>query len=151
VSLDVRLERTFDAPPERVFRAWLEPHLLRRWMAPGEIATTQAEVDQRVGGRYRIWHTQDGVDVGGFDCALVELVPNERIVWQWGFVGPQRADGPVFDSLLTVILRPTAAGGTLLTLEHTRLDDLATALPDVAGNVEAGWKSVLDKLAGAMA
>jgi uncharacterized protein YndB with AHSA1/START domain len=147
VTTDVQLERTFDAAPERIYRAWLEPRLLQHWMAPGEITTTRVEVDEQVGGRYRIWHAQDGADAGGFDCELVELVPNERITWRWGFVGPQRQDGPRFDSQLTVTLRPAADGGTLLTLLHTRLDSLAAELPQVAGNVETGWKSALHKLA----
>jgi hypothetical protein len=40
-----------------------------------------------------------GTDAGGFDSELVELVPDGRIVWRWGFVGSQRREGPAFDSL----------------------------------------------------
>ena len=149
MSPDVRLERAFDAAPERIYQAWLKPTLLQRWMAPGSITTTRVEVDERVGGRYRIWHAQGGADVGGFDCELLELVPHQRIVWKWGFVGPQHHEGPAFDSLLTVTLRPTADGGTHLTLLHSRLDELAAAMPQVADNVETGWKFALVKLADA--
>ena len=143
----VRLERTIPAPPGQVYRAWLDPGRLARWMAPGSYAVTRAEVDERVGGHYRIWHADpSGTEIGGFDCELTELVPGQRIVFRWGFVGPERRDGPVFDSLLTVTLRGGPAGGTVLTLVHERLDDLAAALPGVAVNVGPGWEDVLGQL-----
>jgi uncharacterized protein YndB with AHSA1/START domain len=142
----VRLERTIAAPPAMVYRAWLDPNLLRRWLAPGGLEVTRAEVDERVGGRFRIWQADAGTHVGGFECELLELVPNERIVYRWGFVGPERTDGPAYDSLLTVTLSDAPDGGTVLTLVHERLDDLAAALPQMADNVEPGWTSALDKL-----
>jgi len=145
--LVVRLERTIPAPPEQVYRAWLDPGLLSQWMAPGPYAVSRAEVDERPGGHYRIWHDAGGSQAGGFDCELAELVPGQRIVFRWGFAGPERRDGPVFDSLLTVTFREGPGGATVLTLVHERLDDLAAALPDVAANVAPGWDDVLGKLA----
>lgn len=141
----VRLQRTIPAPPREVYRAWLDPALLRRWMAPGGFEVKRAEVDARVGGHLRIWHADAGTDVGGFDCEIVELVPDERLVFRWGFVGPDRA-GPVYDSRLTITLEAAAGNATTLTLVHERLDDLAAALPGVAKNVEVGWNLALDKL-----
>jgi uncharacterized protein YndB with AHSA1/START domain len=143
----VRLERVIPAPPDEVYRAWLDPDLLRRWLAPGGITVERAEVEARVGGRCRIWHVDSGVAVGGFECEIVELVPGERLVFRWGFVGPERAAGPVYDSLLTITLRAVSGGRTALTLVQERLDDLAAAMPQVADQVEAGWESVLGKLA----
>lgn len=143
----VRLERTIPATPHQVYRAWLEPELLRRWMAPGGLEVTRAEVDERPGGHYRIWHADAGAEVGGFDCEVLELVPDERLVFRWGFVGPDRGAGPSYDSLLTVTLRAAADGGTVLTLVHERLDALAAAMPQVAANVGRGWDSALGKLA----
>jgi uncharacterized protein YndB with AHSA1/START domain len=146
----VRLERTIPAPPHRVYRAWLDPDLVRRWMAPGDLRVTRVEIDERVGGHYRVWQADQGTDGGGFECELLELVPDQRIVFRWGFVGPDRRDGPVYDSLLTITLREAPGGGTVLTLVHERLDDLAAALPEVADNVETGWRLVLDKLTTAV-
>jgi uncharacterized protein YndB with AHSA1/START domain len=143
----VRLQRTISASPERVYRAWLEPELLQRWMAPGSMQVARVEVDERVGGRYRIWQQHAGGDVGGFECELLELLPSERIVWRWGFVGPARDDGPTFDSRLTVTLREVPGGGTELTLVHEHLDALHQAMPDVAESVDPGWAAVVDKLA----
>jgi uncharacterized protein YndB with AHSA1/START domain len=143
----VRLQRVIPAPPDKVYRAWLEPDLLRIWLAPGELRVTRVEIDERVGGHYRVWHgTSDG-DVGGFECEILELVPNKRIVFRWGFVGPDRVGGPRYDSLLTITFDQAPDGATALTLVHERLDELQAAAPGVAENVGPGWDMVLDKLA----
>jgi uncharacterized protein YndB with AHSA1/START domain len=144
----VRLERVLPAPPHEVYRAWLDPNLLRRWLAPDCFAVKRAEVEASVGGHFRIWHADSGSDVGGFECEIVELVPDERIVFRWGFVGPERAAGPVYDSLLTITLNAARGDGTVLTLVHERLEDLAAAMPNVVDQVETGWEQALAKLAG---
>ena len=141
----VRLQRTIPAPPHAVYRAWLEPDLVRQWMAPG-LEVERVEIDERVGGRYSVWHMSSGASAGGFECEILELVPDERIVFRWGFVGPRRAEGPVFDSRLTITLHEVDRGSTLLTLVHERLDELARAMPDVADKVRFGWELVLEKL-----
>lgn len=143
----VRLERVMPAPPSEVYRAWLDPDLLRRWLAPGGFSVSRAEIEPRIGGHFRIWHVESGTDVGGFECEIVDLVPNERIVFRWGFVGPERTAGPVFDSALTIDLQAGPRGATTLTLIHERLEDLAAAMPHIADNVQAGWELVLQKLA----
>jgi len=51
----VRLRRTIFATPDRVYRAWFDPDLLRRWLAPPGFVVTRAEIDERVGGRWRVW------------------------------------------------------------------------------------------------
>jgi uncharacterized protein YndB with AHSA1/START domain len=145
----VRRERTLAAPPAAVYRAWLDPQILQHWLAPGGLKLDRAEVDERVGGRYRIWHSRSGDPAGGFEAELVELVQDERIVFRWGFVGPDRDAGPRYDSLLTVTLRPVP-GGTRLVLVHERLDSLAADLPAVAAQVGGGWDSVLDQLPAAV-
>jgi uncharacterized protein YndB with AHSA1/START domain len=142
----VRLQRTIPAPPDQVYRAWLDPDMMRRWLAPGGLEVMRAEVEEHVGGRYRVWHAGSEGEVGGFECELLELVANERIVWRWGFVGPDRDTGPTYDSLLTVTLARPPDGATELTLVHERLDDLREAMPDVADAVGPGWEMALDKL-----
>jgi uncharacterized protein YndB with AHSA1/START domain len=148
----VRLERTIAASPDRVYRAWIDPALLARWMAPGPFDLTRAEVDERIGGHYRIWHADaaSGAAMGGFEAEIIELVPAQRVVFRWGFVGPERSDGPVYDSRLTVTFAPAPGDATLLTLVHERLDALAAAMPEAAANVGAGWADVLTKLNAAL-
>ena len=51
----IRLEQQINAPVEQVFAAWLEPERMTRWYAPyDDFKPTEAEVDPRVGGRYRV-------------------------------------------------------------------------------------------------
>lgn len=112
---------------------------------------TRVDVDEWVGGHYRVWQgTEDG-EAGGFDCEILELVSDRRIVFRWGFVGPERTDGPVFDSVLTVTLAEAPGGRTRLTLVHERLDALRAAMPPVAENVGTGWEMALDALAATVA
>ena len=143
----VRLQRTIPAPPDRVYRAWLEPDLLRRWPAPPGLVVSRAEVDERVGGAHRIWHAHGDVEAGGFESELVELDPAKRIVFRWGFVGPERLDGPHYDSRLTITLNETADSATDLTLAHERLDELEAGMPGMADSVAVGWDYTLDVLA----
>ena len=140
----VRREMVFSAAPHEVYRAWLTPEILQRWMAPGSYECARAEVDERVGGRFRIWHHEAGQAAGGFEAEILELVPDRRIAWRWGFVGPDRE--AAFDSLLTVTLDGAPDGGTRLVLLHERLDDLAAAMPHVATQISAGWADALEHL-----
>src|SRR5437879_13909565 len=59
----LQIKRTFAAPREKVFRAWTDPKALTRWFAPSDdFSTPLAEVDVRVGGKYRIqMKAPDGV------------------------------------------------------------------------------------------
>jgi uncharacterized protein YndB with AHSA1/START domain len=141
----VLIERTIAAPAERLYRAWLEPEVIEQWMEPGSFRVSRAEVEPVVGGKYRIWHAEDGEVKGGFESEILELVPNEKIVFAWGFVGPDR-DGPVYDSTLVVTFEAGPEGSTKLTLTHDRLDALREAMPEGAAQVGYGWELVLDKL-----
>jgi uncharacterized protein YndB with AHSA1/START domain len=145
---EVRLRRTIAAPPQTVYQAWLDPELLRRWFAAGDLQSTRAEVDPQIGGRHRVWQSDpDGADVGGAEGRFLDLVPGERIVLRWHFVGPDRATPAIEESLLTVTFEPGANKGTTdLILVHERLDGFRTAHPEVARHTESGWAFVLDNL-----
>ena len=146
VDATVRVRRTIAAPPERVYRAWLDPELMSRWFAPAEFTVRKAEVDERVGGRLRVWHADgEGNDVGGAESEIVELVPGERIVLRWQFVGPDRATDPALTSRLTITFTPTP-DGTQLDLTHDRLGGLRDRFPEIAQGVRRGWESALDSL-----
>jgi uncharacterized protein YndB with AHSA1/START domain len=145
----VRINRTIAAAPERVYRAWLDPELLRRWIAPYDRVVTHAEVEERPGGRFAIYQEGEGASIGGMESEIVELEPNRRIVFNWRFVGPQREIEPGLDSRLTITFEPVAEG-TELTLVHERLDAFAAAHPEIAPLIETGWGAVLDKLPAAL-
>jgi uncharacterized protein YndB with AHSA1/START domain len=143
----VRLTRRIPAPPASVYRAWLDPELIRRWFAPSTFAVTEAAVDERIGGRHSVHQRdEDGNDVGGFESRLLELEPDRRIVFAWGFVGPDRVPDPAHESQLTIELRPVGDDSTELTLTHERLDGLRALWPEVAEGVAGGWEQALAKL-----
>jgi uncharacterized protein YndB with AHSA1/START domain len=147
----VRLQRTFSATPAEVYRAWLDPELIGRWMYTRDRSGARAAVDERVGGRYSVWQMEhDGSEAGGMEAEIVELVPDERLVFDWRFVGPDRDAGPTYDTRLTVSFR-AVEGGTELTLVHERLESLRAEMPDVADQVDAGWGMALDKLPSVLA
>ena len=78
----VQVRRTIAAPPERVYRAWLDPQLMAKWFAPAVFTVRKAEVDERVGGRLSIWHADgEGNDVGGSESEIGELVPANASCW----------------------------------------------------------------------
>ena len=142
----VRIQRTIAAPAHHVFRAWLDPATLGRWLAPGGFVVKKVEVEERVGGRFSVWELDGDLDIGGFEAEILELVPDRKLAFRWGFVGPERQADPRFDSTLTIELRELTATTTMLTLTHERLEGLAAAMPEVAGGVGRGWELALAKL-----
>ena len=143
-----RVQRTLPFPRERVYRAWLDPDTMVRWLVDPRFTDGRAEVDERVGGHYRIFQVDpEGDMTGGSENRIVELVPNERIVITWRFAGPNRQEDLSPETRLTVTFAEPRPGETELTVVHEHLDELAAAMPDVAGEVENGWNNTLDRLA----
>ncbi|MCI0571319.1 MAG: SRPBCC domain-containing protein [Myxococcaceae bacterium] len=135
VALVVR--RTIRAPVGRVFDAWTQPEHLRRWWGPGgPVRCPDAEVDLRVGGRYRIANAfPDGRVV--WIVGEFELVsPPHRLVYSWrlepGTQEPER---------VTVRFEPKD-GATEVIVVHERIASQASR-----DEHEKGWNGCLDGLA----
>jgi uncharacterized protein YndB with AHSA1/START domain len=76
----ILITREFAAPKELVYKAFTTPELVKRWWHARRGEVTIAEIDLRVGGKWRyVMVTDDGVEVG-FHGEYREIVPNERIV-----------------------------------------------------------------------
>ena len=72
--------RVFDAPRERVFRAFSDPQVLARWWGPDGFTSTFQEFDFRPGGAWRfVMHGPDGADYRNASD-FIEVVSPERIV-----------------------------------------------------------------------
>jgi uncharacterized protein YndB with AHSA1/START domain len=133
VALEIR--RTFPARRERVFRAWTQPEELNRWSAPGPLVAA-ADVDLRVGGRYRIvMQSPDGTAhiVGG--VYRVVDAPS-RLVYTWSWENAAREG----DSLVTVEFLERGPS-TEVVLRHERLADSTDR-----DRHREGWIGCLDKL-----
>src|SRR3979409_410741 len=74
------ITREFDAPKHLVYKAWTTPELIQRWWSGDRGEVTIAEVDLRVGGRWRYVMTAKGGFEVAFHGEYREIVPNERIV-----------------------------------------------------------------------
>ena len=89
------VRRTFPVSPERLFLAWSDPVDLMRWFAPPGMDTPSAEIDFRIGGRYRFGMRPlpDG-DLIFVDGEYREIVPNARISFTcWQSTSPRRRTG----------------------------------------------------------
>jgi uncharacterized protein YndB with AHSA1/START domain len=76
----ILITREFDAPRELVYRAWTSPELIKRWWTARRGEMTVAEIDLRVGGRWRYVMVADGGGEVAFHGEYREIIPNERIV-----------------------------------------------------------------------
>ena len=102
------LTRLFDAPPEKVIRAWTEPDLFKQWFAPLPWTTPRAEIDLRPGGANLIvMRNPEGEEFPNSGVYL-EVVKNERLVFTDAYT---RAWEPSEQPFMTVVLTFENAGG----------------------------------------
>lgn len=142
----VRIERVLHAPPDRVFRAFLDADLMRQWIAPDELHLDRITVDARVGGRIEVWHSRDGVSTGKFEGRFVRIDPPRELVYHWAFVGTEAERGEYFDTLVTVQLRPHGEDETQVIVLHERLGELREGAPHILPRLLPGWENCLGKL-----
>lgn len=130
------LTRQIKAPVAKVFKAWTDGSALKRWFGPSDAMTVVvADVDLRVGGRFRIvMQERDGTQhrVGG---SYREIEPDAKLVFTWAWESmPER------ESLVTVTLK-SVDDGTRLTLTHEQFAD------EPARDRHAqGWAGSFDRL-----
>src|SRR5262245_58748592 len=76
----VRLHRVLKCPPERIYRAFLEPDALVKWLPPHGFTCKVHQLEAKVGGKFRMSFANFGTGNGhSFGGSYLELVPNERI------------------------------------------------------------------------
>src|ERR1700680_4120027 len=76
----ILITRDFDAPKNLVYKAWTTPELIKRWWAGDRGEVTIAEVDLRVGGKWRYVMIANGGFEVAFHGEYREVIPNERVV-----------------------------------------------------------------------
>jgi uncharacterized protein YndB with AHSA1/START domain len=80
-EFDLVLTRHMAVAPERVYRAWTEPELLKQWFAPKPVVIREVEFQLRPGGRmYVLMVMPDGTEYPNEGCVLV-VEPNRRLVF----------------------------------------------------------------------
>ena len=129
--------RRYPVAPEKVWRAWTDAQALKKWWGPGPgEPVAVAELDVRVGGRFRIVFGGPQGTAHEVQGTYQEVVPNRKLVftWTWPNSTPER------ESVVTIVFR-ASDGGTELDFRHEQLFD-----EKVRDDHQRGWTGSLDKL-----
>lgn len=130
----IRLHRVLAAPPERVYRAFLDPGAICKWLPPNGFTCTVHELDAKVGGRYRMSFTNFGTgNSHAFGGEYLELVPGERLKYSDRFEDPNLPG----EMTTTVTLKKVSVG--------TEVQIVQEGVPDVipAEACYLGWQESL--------
>lgn len=134
----IRLQRVLRAPPERVYRAFLDADALVKWIPPHGFTGKVHELDARVGGKYRMSFTNFSADqTHAFGGTYLELVPNELIRHTDEFDDPNLPG----ELMVTITLKPVLCG--------TEINIVQEGIPDVIPPemCHLGWQESLSLLA----
>lgn len=140
----LRITRTFAAPREKVFRAWTDPKELKRWFAPSDdFSTPIAEVDLRVGGKYRIQMKAPDGQVHTMHGTYREVTPPAKLVFTWaweevGCGGPEMT--PEQETLVTLEFHDRG-GTTEIILTHEFFPTVKAR-----DSHDEGWTGCLNRL-----
>ena len=140
----ILIAREFDAPKELVYKAYTTPELVRRWWGAKRGEVTVAEIDLRVGGRWRyVAVTDDGFEVA-FHGEYREIVPNERLVSTEVYEGAPQASDVEQGTLNTATFEETDGRTTLTVLVEAPSKEIRDAI--IESGMEAGLQDALDLL-----
>jgi len=134
------IERSFAAPPARVFQAFADEKAKAKWFeGPAEWEKGPHEFDFRVGGREVSSGGPKGGAMHAFACVYQDIVPNQRIVYSYDM---HFDDNRISVSLTTIEFAPEGSGTRLKSTEPGVFLDGH----DDAGSREQGSRWLLDKL-----
>jgi uncharacterized protein YndB with AHSA1/START domain len=141
----ILITRAFDAPKHLVYKAWTTPELVKRWWPGLRGEMTIAEIDLRVGGRWRYVMTATGGFEVAFHGEFREIVPNERIVNTEVYELPGAEPLPAEDEPLNIVTFDEADGRTTLTvLVQTTSKELRDTI--INSGMETGRQEGMDLL-----
>jgi uncharacterized protein YndB with AHSA1/START domain len=146
-SKQLVIQRVIKAPPERVFDAFTDPRQLEKWWWPNGFRCPAAEVDLRVGGKYRLaMEWPDSIPPEDrfshhFGGEYFEIERPHRLVMSGRAINDEQ--GELFATLIEVTLE-ARDGGTALTVRQSYFEPLPPA--QAMDGAEQGWSEQLDKL-----
>jgi uncharacterized protein YndB with AHSA1/START domain len=141
----ILVEREFAAPKHLVYKAWTTPELVKRWWNAKRGEVTLAEIDLRVGGKWRSVMIADGGFEVGFHGEYLELVPNERIVSTEVYEGLPEGVSEEDGTTINTVTFTEADGRTTLTLLIQAANKTSRDMIIDSG-MEAGLQDALDLL-----
>jgi len=141
----ILITREFDAPKHLVYEAWTTPELVKRWWTARRGDATIAEIDLRVGGRWRyVMVADDGLEVG-FHGEFLEIVPNERIVSTEVYEGLPEGVSEEEGATVNTVTFTKADGRTTLTI-LVQATSKVSRDAIIESGMEAGLQDALDLL-----
>ena len=148
-GLILRMTRTFDATPERVFAAWTNPDHFGEWFGPVAMKTVSCEIDAKVGGAWRLMG--EGENIPGRDHTgrarptvsgkYLEIEPPTRLVFTWAwhekddFASPRGQE-----SIVTIQFKPVGERTEMIFTQAVFKEEQARAAHN------RGWTESFDKL-----
>ena len=133
----VQFHRVLRAPAERIYRAFLDPDAMAKWLPPHGFTGRVHEMDARVGGHYRMSFTQlSNGHVHSFGGEFLELVPGERIRHTDRFDDPNLPGQMV----TTITFKPVSVGTDVQVVQ----EGIPEAIPAEACCL--GWQESLTLL-----
>jgi uncharacterized protein YndB with AHSA1/START domain len=135
----VRIIREFDAPPERVFQAHVDPELFGQWCGPRDLTMSIETFDCRTGGSYRYIHSR-GDDEYRFYGSFHELRDNELIVQTFTYEGM-----PDSVSLERLVFEDLGNGRTRLT-GTSMVESIEARDAFIASGMESGVREGYERL-----
>lgn len=143
MSHELVLTRYVDAPPEKLFRAWTEPALMKQWFTPAPYTTSHAETDVRPGGsNLVVMRAPDGTETPNRGVYL-EVVPNRRLVVTDAYT---KAWEPSEKPFMTMVLSFEPEGrGTRYTARVLHWSEADRKEHEAMGFHE-GWGAATDQL-----
>jgi uncharacterized protein YndB with AHSA1/START domain len=159
---EIVVTRELDATPERVWEAWTQPEMVKRWWGPEGFTAPSIEMDVRTGGRY-VWamrgpagSPQDRVmyNAGEFE----EVVPHQKLVvtqYMSDEKGemlppPPGADAALFNMRFTVLFEALGKDRTRLSIIYPKPETEEQYQAMLKSGMMEGWQSSMNKLAAAL-
>ncbi|MFI8567955.1 TIGR03086 family metal-binding protein [Rhodococcus sp. NPDC078407] len=136
----IEIVREFDAEPEQVFRAHIDPELYRQWVGPRSLTTRILKWQGHTGGAWAFANDRDGEEIAAFFGSFHEVRDNERIVWTFTYEGQ-----PDSVALETLTFEGRGEGGTRLRILSV-MSDFATRDGMLSSGMDIGVKEGYDKL-----
>ena len=149
-NLILRLTRTFDATPARVFAAWINPDQFGQWFGPAGMTTVECELEAKVGGAWRLMGEGRNIPGREPDAEVVrptvsgrylEVEPPKRLVFTWAWHDKDDFASPRGQESIVTVLFNAIGDRTEMIFTQAVLRD-----EEILSAHRRGWTESFDKL-----
>jgi uncharacterized protein YndB with AHSA1/START domain len=152
---EITLERTVDAPLEKVWKAWTDPKELKQWWGPNDVTIPEVTVDLKVGGKFYIV-MEAGEAMGTYkgtlwpmEAEFTEIIPNSKIAYSAKAWTEGHKEDTTIDQTTEITF--TEEGGKTKIKVMAAIFKTGPKAGMAAEGMEYGFNQQLDKLASHLA